>query len=102
MAGRSPTARSLQLLSSEGWTAAVVEQWVPGVARRRDLFGFVDIIAIRDDQTLAVQTTDITNVSHRVRKIEESPLLSSVRAAGWQIVVHGWHSDGRVREVDLS
>lgn len=101
----SPTRQTLDRLRADGWTAAVVEQWIPGVKRTRDLFGFIDIIAIRGDETLAVQTTDVSNVSHRLRKIEadeHAAALAAVRAAGWRIVVHGWYPDGRCREVDVS
>lgn len=98
----SPTARSLQVLRNEGWTAQLVEARIPGTNRSRDLFGFIDIIAVRDGVTLAVQTTDTTNVSARVRKIADAEHVGAVRRAGWKIIVHGWYSDGRLREVDLS
>jgi hypothetical protein len=42
----SPTARSLKKLRKEGWTASVVEKWIPQVKRRRDCFGF-DVLACK-------------------------------------------------------
>lgn len=98
---RSPTARSLDHLRAAGYLAAVVEHRVTSTITR-DLFGFVDIIAIRGDETLAVQTTDATNVSHRLRKIADAEHLGAVREAGWRIEVHGWRPDGRLRVVDVS
>jgi hypothetical protein len=88
----TPTARSLAYLRAEGWHAEVVEMTIraPGRTFKRDLWGFVDIIAIREADVLAVQTTSATNVAARVRKITESPLLPLVRAAGVAIHVHGW------------
>lgn len=97
----SPTQRSLAYLRRQGYVAEVVEQNVPHARTKRDLFGFIDIIAVRDTDTVAVQTTDATNVAHRIVKIEASPHLDAVRAAGWKVVVHGWRPDGRLREVEI-
>lgn len=94
----SPTQRSLAKLRAEGYSAEVVEQNVPHARTKRDLFGFIDIVAIRGAETLAVQTTSADHVSHRRTKIEASPHLDAVRAAGWRICIHGWRTDGRLRE----
>jgi len=103
---RSPTQRSLDYLRKAGWHADVVERWIPGANIRRDLFGFVDIIALRGSETLAVQTTSASNVSARVRKITDHTALQAVREAGWTVHVHGWRkgANGRwaVRVVDIS
>jgi hypothetical protein len=100
----TPTARSLAYLREQGWHAEVVEMTIraPGRTFKRDLWGFVDIIAIREADVLAVQTTSATNVAARVRKITESPLVGLVREAGFRIEVWGWRRDGRLRVVDLS
>jgi hypothetical protein len=101
----SPTQRSLEKLRADGWRAEVVERWVPGANIRKDLWGWVDILALREGETLAVQTTSASNVAARVRKIEESDSLYDVRRAGWSIAVHGWRKVGRAwtcRVVDLS
>ena len=104
----SPTARSLALLRADGWYAEVTEQNVriPGRTFKRDLFGFVDILALRGPDILAVQTTSAANVAARMTKIADSPLVAAVRSAGIQIHVHGWRRgrDGKwvVRVEDLS
>jgi carbonic anhydrase len=102
----SPTQRSLAALRLLGYEAAVVEKWNPHAKIRQDMFGFVDIVAIRENETLAVQATSGTNVSSRVDKITDSPLLAVVRKAGWRVEVHGWRkgSNGRYvqRVVDMS
>lgn len=102
----SPTQRTLKLLRAEGWTAAITERWNPHARIRQDLFGFVDVLAVRGPETLAVQTTSGSNVSARVRKIEENDCLPAIRDAGWAIEVHGWRKDkkGRwqCRRVNLS
>ena len=93
----SPLARSVSALIEDGWTVDVVERRIPGANRTRDLFGLFDLVAVKGDRTLGVQVTDATNVSHRVRKIEQSPNLRAVIDAGWSVVVHGWYADGRCR-----
>jgi len=62
------------------------------------LFGFIDLLAIRKGETLAVQTTS-TGVSSRIKKIMESDYLPKVRDAGWRIVVHGWRKNSKGRYV---
>lgn len=101
----SPTTRTLEHLRREGYLAAVVERWNPHARVRHDLFGVVDVLGIRDGETLAVQSTSGSNVAARVRKITDSAALQAIRSAGWRIVVHGWRKSGRrwvLREVDLS
>jgi carbonic anhydrase len=101
----TPTQRSLELLRDEGYLAAVVERWNPHAKIRQDLFGIIDILAVREDETLAVQTTSYSNVSARVKKISESDALAAIREAGWRIEVHGWHKQHnrwKVRRVNVS
>lgn len=102
----TPTARTLKHLRADGWLAEVVEKWIPGANVRKDLFSFIDVMAIRDDQTLAVQVTSGSNVAARIKKIEGLDTLGAVRKAGWAIHVHGWrkNSKGRyvLRVVDIS
>lgn len=101
----TPTARSLAYLRDAGWAVDIVERFVGPARVRKDLFGMFDLLAVRGNETLAVQVTS-SGVAARVRKITESPLLAAVRGAGWVIRVHGWtkRANGRyaLREVDLS
>ena len=107
MSATSPTQRSLKHLRDSGCVAEVVERWNPHSRTRKDLFGFVDILALSPDgNTIGVQATSLSNVSKRVAKIAESSLLRSVRECGWRVVVHGWGKGAngryRLREVDVS
>ena len=85
---------------------AITEHWCPFSRRRKDMFNVVDLLAIREGETLAVQTTSASNVSARVKKITESDAIADIRAAGWGFHVHGWKrgTNGRytLREVDVS
>lgn len=102
----TPMQRTLALLRDQGWHVEIVERWIPGARIRRDLFTFLDLVGLRGGETLGVQVTSGSNVSARIRKIEESPLLADVRRAGWRIEIHGWRrsATGRwtCRIVDLS
>lgn len=101
----SPTQRSLKLLREAGYTVAVVEHFNHFARIRQDLFGFIDLLALRGEETLAIQTTSYSNVSARVNKIADHENVAAVRKAGWAIAVHGWHKVGnrwQVRVVDLS
>lgn len=103
----TPTQLTLRHLRADGWTAEVVEKWNPHARIRQDLFGLVDVIAVRPNETLAVQTTSASNVSARVKKIAEHPNIGAIREAGWTVLVHGWgkNKSGRwelKREVDVS
>lgn len=86
----SPTSLTLRHLRDLGYTAEVTERWNPHARVRNDLFGFVDVLAVRGGETLAVQTTSASNVAARIRKIADHPNLPAVRAAGWSIRCHGW------------
>jgi len=110
----SPTQRSLKYLRDQGMTCQVVEHWNQWARIRQDLWGFVDIVALKVDldarpgyqgSTIGVQTTSLSNVSARVEKIKASELYPIVKYAGWMIVVHGWGKgkDGKwkLREVWL-
>ena len=53
----SPTQLSIRHLKENGYLVSVVEKWNPFVKIRQDLFGFIDVLAIRENETLAVQVT---------------------------------------------
>jgi len=87
----SPTQRTLKVLRADGYLCAIVEHWNPYARIRQDLFGFIDIIALKGSETLAVQTTaNANNQKARVRKILASPHYQAVKDAGWKIRVDGW------------
>ncbi len=105
MSGLSPTQLTLRDLRNDGWTVAVVEKWNPHSRIRQDLFGFIDILALRQNETLAVQCTSAAHVMERVRKIADADTVAAVRDAGWRIEVWGWAKKGarwECRKVDVS
>ena len=104
----TPMARSLKKLRDEGWTPDVVESYNYFTKKRKDFFGIADIVAYDSDGTLlAIQCTSYSNISARVRKIEDSEHLDGLRDAGMRIEVWGWRKDPKKRKwvckvVDLS
>jgi hypothetical protein len=97
----TPTQLSLRHLRSEGWLVDICERWVPSGATsgvRKDLFGMIDLVALRGPLTLGVQTTSHSNVSARLNKMRDDDhidALFALRQAGWLVVVHGWRLSTR-------
>lgn len=86
----TPTQRSLKMLRDDGWACWVVEHWNSYASIRQDLFGCIDILCLRGNETLAVQTTSGSAVSARVKKMEDNEYLPKMRDANWTIRIHGW------------
>ncbi len=99
--------RSLKFLRGQGFTAEVCEKYITNVfgaaqkerfagGYRKDLFGFMDILAYRDDGfTLAVQTTSRQQMTKHLRDYRRDPELCErirnwIRGEGRGFVVHGW------------
>lgn len=90
----TPTSRTLQWLRDDGWIPAVVERWCSFSRRRVDLFGFIDIVAIRPGSTgvLGVQATSGSNVASRVRKIKINGISDLWMGCQNELWVVGWRS----------
>lgn len=86
----SPTQRTLKKLRDAGYTCAITEHWNPFARQRQDLFGFIDILAIKGKDILGIQTTTATNLSTRVKKIIKHKNYPLLKNAGIKICVHGW------------
>jgi hypothetical protein len=106
MSLRSPTQRTLREMRLRGYHAEVTEHWNGFMHKRKDMWGFCDVICLGDGEIIAVQTTSATNVAARINKIAEHENTPAVRKAGIRILVHGWKKgkNGRytLREVDVS
>lgn len=104
----SPTQRTLNLLRTSGYRAAVVEKWNAHAKLRQDLFGFADIIAVtrnpnRQPQRLLINATGITGVAGHVQKIRETAAARDCIAAGFSVEVWGWCSrTKRLRRVSVT
>jgi hypothetical protein len=86
----SPTQRTLKKLRDAGYLCAIVEKTIPKCFIKKDLYGFIDILGIMGNKTLAVQTTSNDNATAREQKIRSNENYARVKEAGWSIEVHGW------------
>lgn len=104
----SPMELSLKRLKEQGYFTEITEHFVRirGMGYRKDLFGFCDVLALKESEVLAVQTTSRGNMNARVKKITEHENLGIVRKSGIRIIVHGWRKNARglwvCTEVDMS
>lgn len=91
----SPTQRSLKLLRDEGWLVQIVEKYNQFARVRQDLFGFADLLCLKADTIMAVQTTSGSNVSARLEKIRQCQAATLwLECPTRKIVVHGWSKKG--------
>jgi predicted RecB family endonuclease len=86
----TPSQRTVAHLRKLGYQTANVESFNYFTKRKKDLFGVIDILAIGNGETLAVQVTSKSNMSSRIKKIEESEALPEMLRSGWRVIVHGW------------
>lgn len=88
----SPTARSLKLLRTEGYSAAVAETWIPNPGIKRDLFGMFDVVAVHPaiQGVLGVQTTSGAHHANRRAKLLGNPTLAIWLKAGNPAQVWSW------------
>ena len=91
----SPTQRTLAELRKQGYTAYVVEKWNMHAKIRQDLFGFIDILAMKPSEPLlAVQATSTGNISSRIDKIHDTILSQDWISTGARLEVWGWAKRG--------
>jgi hypothetical protein len=100
----SPTQRTLAFLRKQGYTAAITERWNSFARVRQDLYGVIDVLAIRPGEVLGVQCCEYSGVSKRVAKIADHENTPRLREAGIRLEVHGWTKGkrGEPRIVDCS
>lgn len=96
----SPTQRSLKKIRTEGAiVSAIVERFIHAINMRQDLFGCIDILAIKPGgKTLAVQTTSGQCIPDHLRKmLGKEKAMKAMLDAGWEIELHGWRKINRSR-----
>ncbi len=92
----SPTARTKRRLELEGYRCGVVERFVPaphldGPGIRKDLFGFIDMIAIGHGKIIGVQCCAGSGHANHVTKILglREPAIDWLDAGGL-ILLQSW------------
>lgn len=81
--------RAREKLEALGWLVGDVEKWVPQSKKRIDLFGIIDLVAIREGKTLGLQVTSPSNVGSHVTKMLDEPRLVDCLYADWLIELWG-------------
>ena len=96
---KSLTSRSVDHLRQQGYLVDVVESYNFFTKRKKDLFGCLDLLAIGNGETLAIQVTSRSNMSARIKKIQDAEALPEMLRSKWRIIVHGWDrgTNGRYR-----
>lgn len=83
---KTPSARALSDLRDLGYSPWVVESRITNFVKR-DLFNCIDILAIKGNETLAVQVTAGSAHAARLKKVQESEYLPLMLGAGWGVEV---------------
>ena len=94
MPGISPTSRTLNYLRAAGYLCDIVERWIkmpthPAGGYRKDFLGFGDIIAITDNEILAVQSCGVSFSQHCKDIITNENVIKWL-APRRKIMVIGW------------
>lgn len=84
------TQRTTKMMQDQGYMVATVEYFNYYTRRKHDLFGCIDLLAIGNGETIAIQVTSKSNMSARIKKIEASEALPEMLRSKWRILVHGW------------
>jgi hypothetical protein len=83
-------------MRNQGYVCQVVEKTIPHCFIKKDLFGFIDILAMKvgEQGLIGIQTTSTGNMNARIKKIGEEPLAEVFLKTGNRVVVHGWAKRG--------
>lgn len=85
------TCRSAEYLRKSGYMVEVVERYNRFSLRTNDLFGFADVLAVKDGEGIvAVQATDAAHAARTRKKMESSEPLRCWLRSGGKFRVHVW------------
>jgi len=73
----------------------MAESYNAHIQRKRDLYGFIDIVALHLDKpgVLGVQTTTAPNLAARIAKAERLPYYWLWLACSNDVEFHGWKKE---------
>jgi hypothetical protein len=108
----TPTQRTLKHYRDEGFAVAVAEYWHAQARIRRDLFGFIDCVALHPTEgIIALQCCAGASHSARRAKLLSEPNVEAWLRAGGRVQVVSWAKRGargdrklwtpRVEEIEL-
>lgn len=86
----TPTQRTLKLIRDRGWTAEVVERWIPGAFIRRDYLNIIDIIALTGTEIIGVQSCGESFADHKKKIHDHADAAAKWLASGGRLLLIGW------------
>ena len=81
------TKRTLDKMRKEGYLCQVVETFNRYAGVKNDLFGFIDVLCVKENEVLGIQTTSISNMNARIEKILTHKNYLPVKKSGIKILV---------------
>lgn len=90
--------KTIKYCTDQGWLADVVERSNQFI--KRDLFGFLDILAIGDDKPIGIQLTSKSNMSSRKKKILSHKNWDMV-SKHMYVCIHGWYKEKNKWKVEI-
>lgn len=94
--GISNTSRTLEYLRKQGWVADKVEQFNPYAGefgKRKDMFGFGDIVAMGEGSIIAIQSCGSAFSDHHKKLTEDEYVAPNVEMwlkNGGRLFLIGW------------
>lgn len=93
----TPLQRTKEVLEARGFKVFKTEHWNPfvkrsdgGVGVRQDLMGFCDLLAIREDQILAVQCGTLQGRNEHIKKLSKNTNMITWGIAGGRVELWSW------------
>lgn len=90
----SNVQESMAHLRKLGYRPWVVEKWNPHAKIRQDMYGGIDIVAIRFGETCGVQACRNADLAEHRTKLLEEPRMREWIEAGNRLLLHGWAMKG--------
>ena len=92
---QTPAQLTLAYMKKHGFTCAITERWNAFAKVRQDLFGGIDIVAIRKGVTgvTGIQCTTKHNMVERIKKIVALPQMRTWLEANNYLFVIGWYQE---------
>jgi hypothetical protein len=91
MAKRFPyTQKTMRLLEEQGYKVGIVERVIPRVFIRKDLFGIVDLIAIRPGEIVGVQSTSWNQRLDHLQTLRSSANTVPWLESGAKLLLVSW------------
>lgn len=96
MKEKTLTQHTKEWLEGEGFAVELTEHWTTRGKKRKDLFTFGDLLAVRSDIAgcIFVQATSFSNMGERARKIRSAPHARTLLEAHNRILLVGWKELG--------